>query len=304
MRRRRSFILLIFILLLITSMATPAFSKFQIYISKFKGLEVKPGESLEFSVGSNEPCTVELILPEELVSDKIRKEIGKIPNNYVTFILKAKKDAKPGYYRVDVICYQNGNEVGRDYALVNIKGVKEKVVEKRKTLEIFPESFLLEGKINTKIVIGSGAPAQDLVSAIDLSTYLGSFAKRGEFSSSSTDKDVSDAIFANNNLVVIGGPAINTICARINENLPVRFSKNKDWSIVSEKGKYYEPGTGVVEIITNPKNPEKTILVVAGLDRWGTYAGVRYLISSKTKISKQYLIVKKEKGSIRILESG
>ncbi len=293
-------------LLLLILVVIPALSAFWIYISKFEGLELKPGESLEFSVSSSDPCTVELILPEVLKADESRKEIEKRPNNWVTFILKAEEDANPGYYRVDVICYQDGNEVGRDHALINIKGIsKKEIVERGITLELFPSSFLREGKIDTIMVIGSGAPAQDLVSATELASYFGTFAERGEFLSSSTDKEMPDAIFANNNLIVIGGAAINTVSAKINEDLPVRFSKNGDWSLTSENGKYVEPGTGVVEIITNPKNPEKNILVVAGLDRWGTYAGVRYLISSYKQVSNEhYAVVKKENGSIKILESG
>ncbi|NJE49847.1 DUF4932 domain-containing protein [Thermococcus sp. 9N3] len=94
------------------------------------------------------------------------------------------------------------------------------------------------------------------------------------------------------NLILIGGPVANAITARLNENLPVRFAFNGSWLLrrnpnavenftafrVTENNISVIPPNssvplgvfGVIETIRNPWNSKEYVLIIAGLDRYGT----------------------------------
>lgn len=101
-----------------------------------------------------------------------------------------------------------------------------------------------------------------------------------------TDEDLRS------NLILIGGPVANAITARLNENLPVRFAFNGSWvlrknSNAAENFTAFQvtennisvillnspvpPGVfGVIETIRNPWNLKEYVLIIAGLNRYGT----------------------------------
>ncbi|RLE87044.1 MAG: hypothetical protein DRJ96_00650 [Thermoprotei archaeon] len=76
------------------------------------------------------------------------------------------------------------------------------------------------------------------------------------------------------NLIVVGGPVANIVTAKLNKYLPIWFDEARDHSIVSKfSGKMYpDDEIGVIELIENPFNPGKTILVIAGKRHTGTKA--------------------------------
>ncbi|MEO2152435.1 MAG: hypothetical protein ABGW50_07250, partial [Thermococcus sp.] len=94
------------------------------------------------------------------------------------------------------------------------------------------------------------------------------------------------------NLILIGGPVANAITARLNENLPLSFAFNGSWvprrnpnavknftafritenniSVIPLNSPVPSGVFGVVETIRNPWNSKEYVLVIAGLDRYGT----------------------------------
>ncbi|ASJ15684.1 hypothetical protein A3L04_00625 [Thermococcus chitonophagus] len=105
------------------------------------------------------------------------------------------------------------------------------------------------------------------------------------------DKDLTEDDLKQN-LILIGGPVANKITAQLNDNLPIKFTFNGSWTIVRNSTavgtiksfriasgnitKVY-PGLnalkdayGFMEILKNPWNRNNYILVIAGVDRYGT----------------------------------
>ena len=94
------------------------------------------------------------------------------------------------------------------------------------------------------------------------------------------------------NLILIGDPVANSITARLNENLPVRFTFNGSWvlrrnpnavenftafrvtenniSVIPPNSPVPSGVFGVIETIRNPWNPKEYVLIIEGLDRYGT----------------------------------
>ena len=69
------------------------------------------------------------------------------------------------------------------------------------------------------------------------------------------------------NIVLVGGPEANRLTREISRYLKVPITNEYP-------GRY----TGVIQTIKNPYNPNYSIIVVAGSDRWGTKASVMALI--------------------------
>jgi len=82
------------------------------------------------------------------------------------------------------------------------------------------------------------------------------------------------------NLIVFGGPAVNVVTAKVNEALPVYFDVAKDNVLISRfTGRaYHEDECGVIELISNPFNEEKWILLIAGKRLSGTRAALIALL--------------------------
>ena len=94
------------------------------------------------------------------------------------------------------------------------------------------------------------------------------------------------------NLILIGDPVANSITARLNENLPVCFTFNGSWvlrrnpnavenftafrvtenniSVIPPNSPVPSGVFGVIETIRNPWNPKEYVLIIEGLDRYGT----------------------------------
>lgn len=102
------------------------------------------------------------------------------------------------------------------------------------------------------------------------------------------DTEVREKTLRENNLMLVGGPAVNMVTARINDRLPIYFEVTRDNIIVSRlSGKeYYEPEDGIIEVLNNPFNPEKKVVVIAGKSYPGTRAAFTALYKNPVAISK------------------
>lgn len=162
----------------------------------------------------------------------------------------------------------------------------QKLFSLKKEHEEFLKPFIKQGKLNALIIIGSPEPhgpakarAKDIY-AINLGLFLGSFLNYMPEAKVKLDTEISEADLKNN-LIIIGGPAVNKITADINNKLPVRFQQveyNKNYyssvySSVSKKT-YGEEENGIIVKTKNPYDKTKEILVIAGRRAVGTKAAI------------------------------
>ena len=98
------------------------------------------------------------------------------------------------------------------------------------------------------------------------------------------------------NIIVIGGPVVNTITGKFNPKLPIRFEKQENWAVhstISEKT-YTSDEIGIIIKTKNPFNPRKSLLLVAGKRYSGTKAaiiafvkGVNTILRAKERIAAE-----------------
>lgn len=143
----------------------------------------------------------------------------------------------------------------------------------------FLEPIVDNGQLNGIIVVGSPDPhgpemarSRDGYYGIDFGLFLGTFLSNVSQLSVRLDTEVRKEDL-DNNLILIGGPVVNTVTSRANFNMPIFFDPKKNWAIHSEiSGETYrEDAAGIIVKMKNPFNPKKWVLVIAGK----RYAGTR-----------------------------
>ena len=100
------------------------------------------------------------------------------------------------------------------------------------------------------------------------------------------------------NLILVGGPKVNTFVEEINSVLPIKFDEKNFVVKSSATGKTYEENVGVIELIKNPYNSDSKILLIGGLNQHGTKAAIIALAkkSSKLKADKSEVFAKVVQG--------
>jgi len=154
------------------------------------------------------------------------------------------------------------------------------------------EPFIKEGRQNFKIVVGSPDPhgpfnarATDATCAIDLALYLGTFMNHANSECYKLDTEVKEKELREN-LIVVGGPSVNMVTKAINKHMDIYFDMGHERDIVSKiSGKrYVEDEIGIANLIKNPFNKNKKIIVLAGKRFQGTMAAVVAFIRYPEKI--------------------
>ena len=167
-----------------------------------------------------------------------------------------------------------------------IRFAKLKVAPKIKELEEKPKSFLEpfieDGNLNAVIIVGSPDPhgpekarSRDGYYGIDFSLFLGTFLNYIPSLNVKLDTEARREDLEKN-IILIGGPVVNSITERINDKLQIRFIKEENWkvkSLISRK-EYLSDEIGIIIKTKNPFNPKRYILLVAGK----RYAGTRAVI--------------------------
>ena len=161
-----------------------------------------------------------------------------------------------------------------------------KITEARPGQQKFLEPFIAAGRLNALIVVGSpephgetGARAKDGPEAATLAAFLGTFLSVPPEEPVMIDTQLTDRDLKNN-LILIGGPGVNSITAKINNRLPLRFQASKGQrgyflSIYSSASdKTYKEEEGMILKIKNPFDRTKEILIISGKRRAGTKAAV------------------------------
>ena len=187
------------------------------------------------------------------------------------------------------------------YALIEpafvVKFKSFKATSKIKELEQhstdFFEPFIEDGQLNAKIIVGSPDPhgpekarSRDGYYGMDLALFLGTFLNYVPGLNVKLDTETRQEDLQHN-LILIGGPVVNSITGRVNHKLPVRFDKDNNWCIVSDVSgnKYHSDEIGIIVKIKSPFNKHKKILVVAGK----RYAGTRAVMIALLKHFKEVI---------------
>lgn len=148
------------------------------------------------------------------------------------------------------------------------------------------ESEIIDYFMNSLIVVGAPDPhgpykarARDNYYAADLTLFLGKFSPD---ISITTDTQLRPDDLEKN-LILIGGPVVNTVTEKINPYLKIRFTTENGNVIESTRTgkKYFEDETGLIAVADNPWAAGKKVLVLAGRSWRGTKAAIigftRYL---------------------------
>lgn len=166
-----------------------------------------------------------------------------------------------------------------------------------KELEVQPKSFLEpfieDGKFNSNIIVGSPDPhgpdkarSRDGYYGIDLALFFGTFLNHISNLHVKLDTETRTEDLQNN-LILIGGPVVNTITEKVNNKLHIKFDKSNNWNIVSTISNkvYHSDETGVIIKQKNPFNKKMHILVVAGK----RYAGTKAVMIAFLKYFKELI---------------
>jgi DNA-binding transcriptional ArsR family regulator len=144
------------------------------------------------------------------------------------------------------------------------------------------DPFTSERGRNLTIVVGSPiehgehrARARDGHYAANLALFLGSLLPFTRQFVVRLDTEMNEQT-TQQNLIVVGGPRVNTVAARLNSQLPIRFGLDGTSNIVSTiSGKTYNGDEeGLISLIDNPLNDKSKVLVLAGNTHLGTAASV------------------------------
>lgn len=165
-------------------------------------------------------------------------------------------------------------------------------------LRSFLHPFVEDGRINTRIVVGSPDPhgphqvrARDTHFAADLGLFMGQY---GTFQELRTVLDVDLKASQNyaGNMVLLGGPLTNMVTDEFNSYLPIKF-KTENFpfrEIMSQhtRKEYSDDAIGFIARTPNPQDQKSAILVVAGVRMTGTHAAVLALTEHYDRILEDY----------------
>ena len=150
---------------------------------------------------------------------------------------------------------------------------------------------IVEGeKLNAYIVVGAPYPhgplkaiARDLHYSSILAFHLAKIVANYKDELVKLDVDVVREGLLGENLILIGGPVVNSVTLRVNSNLKVRFLKEDAWAIYSTqtKNKYYGEFTGLVAKVKNPFNEDSKLLILAGIKAIGTKVAIKFLMEGE-----------------------
>ena len=105
----------------------------------------------------------------------------------------------------------------------------------------FLEPFIQDGELNALIIIGSPDPhgpekarSRDGYYGMDLALFLGTFLNYIPELNVRLDTEVRESDLKNN-LIILGGPIVNGVTARINDKLPIYFTPTSIKSTLSNE---------------------------------------------------------------------
>jgi len=170
----------------------------------------------------------------------------------------------------------------------------------------FLSPFIEDGELNSLVVVGSPDPhgpemarSRDGHYAVDLALFLGSFLSQVPELKTKLDTEFKKDDW-NNNLILIGGPIVNNLSAKIHnkKELPIYFETSKIVCSTISKKCYEEGRIGIIEKMDNPFCKGKKILLIAGNSYRGTRAAVIALTKNFDELIKGNNYNKKKQAKI------
>ncbi|MFT4243859.1 MAG: hypothetical protein ACMXYB_00190 [Candidatus Woesearchaeota archaeon] len=153
-------------------------------------------------------------------------------------------------------------------------------VDKEKVSSYF-DNFIVDGKLNAIIVVGSPEPhgpnnavAKDGYFGMSFCLFLGSYLSSLNNLQVKLDTQITEQDLKENNIISIGGFIVNSITEKLNKKSPIVMTKEKTViSSISNKV-YNDTNIGVVSKFKNPYNKRKEVLIISGIGIKGTQTGV------------------------------
>lgn len=156
------------------------------------------------------------------------------------------------------------------------------------------DPFISSGHLNGQIVLGSPdthgifrSRARCGDRATDLALFLGSLLPLTRDSVVRLDTEVSQQELLGN-LIIVGGPRVNTVTMTVNESLPITYELTGHNIMISRiSGRSYSgEDEGAVQMVPNPSNQETRVIVIAGNTYQGTRAAVLAFIKYTDEVAK------------------
>jgi len=181
------------------------------------------------------------------------------------------------------------------HPVVSLKLIDEpkSVLKKKKYSQVeFLEPFIKNGVLNSIIVVGSPDPhgrydarASDGYAAIDFAMFLGNVSRAVPSFVYKLDTQITKDDLKKN-LILIGGPKVNILIDKLNDRMPIRFDKERDWSVYSSisRNHYYDEDIGIVIKTDNPFNKNSKVLIMAGKKFKGTRAATIAVMKHYDKV--------------------
>jgi DNA-binding MarR family transcriptional regulator len=155
------------------------------------------------------------------------------------------------------------------------------------------DPFISQGRLNGHIVLGSPdahgifrSRARCGDRATDLALFIGSLLPLTRESVVRLDTEISQEELMRN-LILVGGPRVNTVMMTVNEQLQITYElTGRNMMISRISGKTYSgEDEGAIQMIVNPMNQNSRVLVVAGNTYLGTRAAVLAFIRYTDQIA-------------------
>ena len=138
-------------------------------------------------------------------------------------------------------------------------------------LSDFPEAF----KDSTLIVVGDNASEIEMQAVNEIADYLQK--KTGNKPLIKKHSEISDEDKRNYNLIVVGTPKTNPFLEEV-------YALTNATRVTEE---FPGEGKGVLEILRNPWDEEKAMLLVEGSDKWGARVGSLMIVEENKKLTKE-----------------
>jgi DNA-binding transcriptional ArsR family regulator len=165
---------------------------------------------------------------------------------------------------------------------------------KEETTDTILSPFIVEGRCNCRIIVGSPDPhgpesarARDANYAIDLGLFLGTFLRSRPRPAVVLDTELRDW---NQHMIIIGGPVVNKAAARINARSPAAYDAERR-AFISDGRVWDDEHCGVIVRMRNPFAREKWILWIAGKRHTGTRAAILAIMDSLERLTSDVTIV-------------
>ena len=254
-----------------------------------KGLQIIPTKEVSL-FSETETRILTALAKKPSYPKELAKRLGLHEQNLYYYIRNLEKK---GLIKV-IKKEEHGAALAKYYALSKpsffVRFADFKSAEKIPRTSTWLEPFIIDGKLNAKIIVGSPDPhgperarSRDAYYAIDLGLFLGTFLIENQ-PSVTLDTDIRSM---KSNMIVIGGPVINRITKAINNKLPVRFDKKRNIYSSLTKKTYKNDDCGLITKIKNPYDQKKKIIVIAGKRYSGTRAAILAFLKNFDEITKK-----------------